>query len=94
MKHTHKLWVRIIATAVIGLLLAGAGSVKHDTRPCSSADVPAGEPTAHCVSIGKTLNPTHFAEIFVITSFASFAILSIINVAQKGKLRPASQLKG
>ena len=85
MKYIHKLWIRIVVTCVIGLLLAGVGSVNHVTGPCNPADVPTGEFSAHCVSIGKTLNLTHFFEIFAITSVASFAILSIISEAQTKK---------
>ncbi|MGB4967505.1 MAG: hypothetical protein WBO35_04870 [Candidatus Saccharimonadales bacterium] len=98
MKYIHKLSVRILAALVIGFLLAGAGT--KITYSCASVDGAAG-----CVSFDKAImHPSdllnnkqdsivHFTEAFVISSLVSFAVLSIIDVAQK-KPKPATQPKG
>ena len=98
MKHNNKLWVSIAVAVVVGLLLAYAVvGITHITRPCTLTDVPKGESISHCVSVEKVfIHPhdllnneqdrlTHFTEVFVIASLASFALLSIFRLVQKKK---------
>jgi hypothetical protein len=98
MKYIDKLYIKIVAAIVIGLLLSGAGTkIKYSCAPVDGA--------AGCVSFDKAImhpndlfsnkqhSLVHFSEAFVITSFVSFAVISIINAAQK-KSKTTAQLKG
>lgn len=96
MKYNHKLSVRILTSLVIGLLLAGA--VTKITYSCAPIDG-----AADCVSYDKAImHPSdllnnkqdslvHFFEAFVISSLVSFAVLSIIGVAQKSQNKQLSR---
>ena len=90
MKYINKLSVRIIAAVVIGFQLASVGTkITYSCRPVDGA--------AGCVSFGKAvMHPSdllnnkqdslvHFSETFVITSFASFVLLSVFGLARKKK---------
>ncbi|MDQ2973221.1 MAG: hypothetical protein M3Q79_01940 [bacterium] len=82
MKHVNKLWVRIVTAIVIGFLFAGSRT--GITYTCPLIDGAAG-----CVSFDKAImHPSdllnnkqdslvRFSETFIITSLASFALLSI-----------------
>lgn len=100
-KHINKLSVKIVAVIVIGFLLAGAGT--KITYTCSSESRPPDELSSYCTSYEKAvMHPsdllnnkqdslTHFSETFILTSLASFALLSIYNQSQiKKEPRPAS----
>lgn len=88
MKYINNLWVKVIASIVIGFLLASAGT--KITYTCTPADGAAG-----CTSFEKAImhpsdllnnkqnSLTHFSKTFAITSLASFALLSILGFVQK-----------
>ncbi len=98
MRHIKKLWVRIVAAAVVGLLIAYLGvGITHVTRPCAPTDLPEGGAVPHCAVIEKVfIHPRdllankqgrlmHFSETFVIASLAGFALLSVFVLVQKKK---------
>jgi hypothetical protein len=96
MQPGKKLWIKIAAAVVIGLFIAyTAVGITHVTRPCTPADVPQGESISRCKVIAKAfIQPhdllinkqdrlTHFSEIFVVASLASFALFSVLGLAQQ-----------
>ncbi len=91
---------KIVATVLIGLLLAAEGT--HITYTCAPVD--SYGPTAGCVSYDKAvMHPSdllnnkqdslvHFSETLAITSLVSFALLSTFTRAQKlRQKRPSLQ---
>ncbi len=98
MKYIHNLSIRIAVAIVVGFLLAGAAT--KITYSCAPVDGAAG-----CVSFDKAImHPSdllnnkqdslvHFSETFVVASLISFAVLSIVDVAQK-KSKPVAQPRG
>ena len=91
MKYIDKLSIKIIVAVLVGFLLAGAFT--KITYTCTPIDGASG-----CVSFDKAVmhlgdlisnkqdSLIHFSITFVVTSFAIFALLSILSMAQKRKL--------
>ena len=98
MKLINKLSVKLASAVVIGFLLASTST--YITYPCPPIDGAVG-----CTSFQKAvMNPhdllgnkqnslVHFSETFVITSLASFALLSVFTSTRKGKSDPANRIK-
>ena len=91
MKYIDKLSIKIIVAVLVGFLFASAFT--KITYTCTPIDGALG-----CVSFDKAVmhlgdlisnkqdSLIHFSITFVVTSFAIFALLSILSMAQKRKL--------
>jgi hypothetical protein len=93
LKPLSNLYVRVIISAAVGFFFVGAFT--NNQYPCTQT-IP-GEDISHCVSIesaimhprdlihNKQASLTRFSKTFAIVSLGSFALLSIISLAQKKK---------